>query len=96
MIAQHGAKAFYTGEIAENIVKEIQSAGGVLTLEDMKEHLSCETTNKIEDALYVDFHGFRVWEMQPNTIGIVVLVALNILQRYNLRSMLSSYSCCQI
>lgn len=91
MIAQHGAEAFYTGEIAENIVKEIQSAGGILTLDDMKEHLSYETTNKTEDALYVDFHGFRIWEMKPNTIGVVVLVALNILQQYNLRSMFSSY-----
>jgi gamma-glutamyltranspeptidase/glutathione hydrolase len=34
-IAEHGADAFYTGEIAEGIVKAVQAREGLMTLEDL-------------------------------------------------------------
>lgn len=37
-IATHGADDFYTGEIAKNLVKDIQSAGGIITLDDLKNY----------------------------------------------------------
>ncbi|MGD4582686.1 gamma-glutamyltransferase, partial [Xanthomonas citri pv. citri] len=36
LIAKQGAKAFYQGEIATKIAKEMQSHGGTMTLEDLK------------------------------------------------------------
>jgi gamma-glutamyltranspeptidase / glutathione hydrolase len=37
-IAAHGKDGFYTGRIAEEIVKLIQDGGGVMELEDLAKH----------------------------------------------------------
>nr|ASU44940.1 gamma-glutamyltransferase [Pardosa pseudoannulata] len=87
LIASDGKEGFYCGTVAQNIVKEVERAGGVLTLNDMKEHLTFKLNHELQEPLFIDFCGFRIWEMKPNTIGIVVLVALNILQLYDLRAL---------
>uniref|UniRef100_A0A3B4T3L0 Gamma-glutamyltransferase 5a n=1 Tax=Seriola dumerili TaxID=41447 RepID=A0A3B4T3L0_SERDU len=35
MIANHGADAFYTGRIAEDLIRDIEEAGGTLTVQDL-------------------------------------------------------------
>jgi len=35
-LANHGADAFYTGEIADNIVKAATARGGIITHEDLE------------------------------------------------------------
>lgn len=84
MIASEGEYGFYNGKIAENIVKEVQQTGGVLTLDDMKDHLNAKSTYELYDPIFVDFYDFRIWEMKPNTIGLIPLVALSVLQLYDL------------
>ena len=37
-IANEGKKGFYEGEIARKIVNDIQSNGGILTIEDLKNY----------------------------------------------------------
>ncbi len=48
-IAEHGAKGFYTGPVAEKLVKGVRDAGGIWTLDDLaayrvKEHAPIRTT----------------------------------------------------
>ncbi|KAL1410791.1 hypothetical protein Q8F55_001733 [Vanrija albida] len=80
-IAEHGAKGFYTGRIAEEIVKLIQSAGGVMTLEDLAEH----TAEVVEPLNYTfkataDDPGLTLWECPPNGQGLTALLALGIIE----------------
>ncbi|XP_054719815.1 glutathione hydrolase-like YwrD proenzyme [Uloborus diversus] len=86
-IGETGPEVFYNGKIAKNIVEEVTNAGGSLTLEDMRGCLSSSATSSPIDALYVDFHGFRIWGMKPNTMGIVTLVGLKILNLFDLKSL---------
>ncbi|MFX6182697.1 gamma-glutamyltransferase, partial [Acinetobacter baumannii] len=37
-IAKEGAKGFYEGRVAEDIVKTVRAKGGLLTLEDLAGH----------------------------------------------------------
>lgn len=46
-VATFGVDVFYTGEIATNLVNDIQSAGGIITLEDLASYqpivfISCD------------------------------------------------------
>ena len=37
-IAKNGVDEFYTGETAKNLVNDIQNAGGIITLGDLKNY----------------------------------------------------------
>ena len=37
-IAKDGDKAFYEGDIAKNLVKDLQSLGGILTEDDLRDY----------------------------------------------------------
>ncbi|CAL1285333.1 unnamed protein product [Larinioides sclopetarius] len=84
-VADSGPGAFYMGVTAQNIVAAVQEAGGVLTEEDMKEHLLNPPNPVPDEALSIDFNGVTIWEMRPNTIGIVALLIFNILKGYDIR-----------
>ena len=78
-IARGGASAFYQGEIAEAIVGVIKEAGGCLSAEDLASHVSTW-----EQPISVDYRGFRIYECPPNGQGITALIALNILEGFDL------------
>ena len=55
-IAQDGSKAFYTGRIAESIVRAVKESpvgGGIMTMEDLSNY-----TARKEDPVKVDFNGW--------------------------------------
>jgi gamma-glutamyltranspeptidase / glutathione hydrolase len=81
-IAEGGKKAYYEGEIAESIVSTLQKAGGCMTMEDLASHHSTW-----EAPASVTYHGYRVYECPPNGQGITALMALNILEEFDLSSM---------
>ena len=81
-IAEGGASAFYQGEIAEAIVGVVREAGGVLSLDDLASHVSTW-----EEPLSVEYRGYRVYECPPNGQGITALIALNILEGFDLASL---------
>ncbi len=83
-IAEGGASAFYQGEIAEAIVGVIKEAGGCMSLDDLASHGSTW-----EEPISVDYRGYRVYECPPNGQGITALIALNILEGFDLASMKS-------
>ncbi|WP_027582566.1 gamma-glutamyltransferase [Bradyrhizobium sp. Ai1a-2] len=78
-IAKDGPKAFYTGEIAEDMVRTLRSIGGLHTLDDFADH-STEVTAPIGTI----YKGYDVWQCPPNGPGITMLVMLNILSRFDL------------
>jgi gamma-glutamyltranspeptidase/glutathione hydrolase len=81
-IANGGQDAFYQGEIAEAIVQVIREAGGCLSLEDLASH-----TSSWEIPISVDYRGLRVYECPPNGQGITALLALNILEGFDLSAL---------
>ncbi len=78
-ISSGGASAFYQGEIAEAIVSVVNQAGGCLSAEDLASHLSTW-----EEPISTTYRGYRVFECPPNGQGITALIALNILEGFDL------------
>lgn len=74
-----GAEPFYTGDIAEQVVAAVRAAGGALAMEDLAAHRS-----EWVQPLAADYRGKRVWECPPNGQGLAVLVALQLLGRFEL------------
>jgi len=84
LIAYGGASAFYQGEIAEAIVSVIKEAGGCMSVEDLASH-----TSTWEEPISVTYRGLRVYECPPNGQGITALIALNILEGFDLSALTS-------
>jgi len=82
IVAEGGAEAFYQGEIAQSIVGVLKEAGGCMTMEDLASH-----TSTWEEPISVDYRGYRVYECPPNGQGITALIALNLLEGYDLAGM---------
>ncbi len=78
-VAEEGKAAFYQGEIAEAIVHVIQAAGGCMSEEDLSEHQSAW-----EQPINTTYRGLCVWECPPNGQGLTALLALNILEGFDL------------
>ncbi|MDX2316604.1 MAG: gamma-glutamyltransferase [Gammaproteobacteria bacterium] len=78
-IADGGADVFYNGEMAEQMVADIQANGGLLSLED----LAAYRTRRIE-PIWTDYRGYRVASNQPPGGGVMVLEMLNILENFDL------------
>lgn len=78
MIAQTHAKAFYRGELADQIDEFSRKTGGYLRRSDL-ENYWCEWVKPI----HINYRGYDVCEIPPNGDGIIALMALNILKRYS-------------
>jgi gamma-glutamyltranspeptidase/glutathione hydrolase len=81
-IAAGGKQAFYQGELAEAIAKVIQQSGGCMTANDLAEH-----TSTWEKPISVTYRGYRVYECPPNGQGVTALIALNLLEGFDLASL---------
>ena len=81
LIAKQGAKAFYQGEIATKIAKEMQSQGGTMTVEDLKAYKVVE-----RQPIIGDYRGYKVVTMPPPSSGGVHLIEiLNMLEHYPIK-----------
>jgi len=81
-IARDGADVFYSGNMAAEMVADIEANGGLLSLED----LAAYRTRRIE-PLTGDYRGYRVATNQPPGGGVMVLEMLNILENFDLAEM---------
>lgn len=79
MIANNGADAFYTGKIAEDLISDIQEAGGTLTLKDLA---SFRAT--VSDAWAVPLGEYEMYIPPPPAGGVLLSLILNIMKGYNL------------
>ena len=81
-IAEDGKHAYYEGEIAESIAQVIQESGGCLTTADLAAHHSTW-----DEPISVNYRGYRIWECPPNGQGLAALLALNLLEGFDLASL---------
>ncbi len=81
-VAEGGKDAFYRGPIAEAIATTVQQAGGCLTVDDLAQHES-----EWVEPISVTYRHLRVWEIPPNGQGLAALLALNILEGFDLAEM---------
>jgi gamma-glutamyltranspeptidase/glutathione hydrolase len=81
-VAEGGKQAFYQGEVAEAIAAVIEQAGGCMTTEDLAAH-----TSTWEEPINVTYRGIRVYECPPNGQGLTALLALNLLEGFDLGSL---------
>ena len=75
LIAEHGADAFYKGEIADAILKTSQHLGGTMTAGDL-----AAVSSEWVQPISVDYRGWRVYELPPNSQGLAALEMLNIME----------------
>jgi len=83
-IAEGGRQAFYEGEIAAAIVAVLKQVGGRMAESDLAEHVSTWET-----PISADYRGLRVYECPPNGQGLAALLALNILDGFDLAPLAS-------
>ncbi|KAL2479941.1 Gamma-glutamyltranspeptidase 3 [Abeliophyllum distichum] len=77
-VAEQGPKAFYNGKVGERLVEDVRKAGGILTMEDLRNY-----TVDVTDAVAVNVMGYRILGMPPPSSGTVGLsLILNILESY--------------
>ncbi|MDQ3004291.1 MAG: gamma-glutamyltransferase [Chloroflexota bacterium] len=81
-VVRGGKSAYYEGEIAEAIVSVIKEAGGCMSAQDLASH-----TSTWEEPISVTYRGLRVYECPPNGQGITALIALNILEEFDLAAL---------
>ncbi|MBI5292353.1 MAG: gamma-glutamyltransferase family protein [Chloroflexi bacterium] len=81
-VAQGGKDAFYRGDIAAKIVATLEQYGGVMTPGDLAAH-----TSTWDAPISTVYRGLRVWECPPNGQGLTALIALNILEGFDLASL---------
>jgi len=75
ILADKGPDAFYKGEIAAAILKTSERLGGTMTAEDLAS-FSSEWVAPIS----IDYRGWHVYELPPNSQGMAALEMLNIME----------------
>ncbi|XP_075720098.1 glutathione hydrolase-like YwrD proenzyme [Rhinoderma darwinii] len=81
-LANQGKKGFYEGWIAQAIVQTVQSNGGLLDIIDLTNHMTEEV-----QPIFTTYKGVKVWEIPPNSQGIIVLMALNMLESFPVKEL---------
>ena len=82
IISEKGRSGFYEGKIAKIMSDFIINQGGFLSYEDLKNHKS----DWIE-PVSTNYRGYDVWELPPNGQGIAALQMLNLLEKFDIKSM---------
>ena len=81
-IAQEGAAAWYRGRLARLTAGFYEKQGGEIRYEDLAEYRAEETS-----PIRTLYKGLEVYQCAPNSQGIVLLMALNILEEMDLRKL---------
>ncbi|KAL2255063.1 hypothetical protein VTK26DRAFT_4206 [Humicola hyalothermophila] len=99
-LATEGKKGFYSGRIADEIIKVVRDLGGYLELDDLLHHL--ETGSEPVEPISLKFRGqgtassagggVEVWEHPPNGQGIVALMALGIIQELEAQGKIPTFT----
>jgi len=86
-IAKSGIREFYEGEIAESIASYAKNHGGAMTLNDLSAYRPDWVGTIAQDIQGVDGKTYSMHEIPPNGQGIGALIALGILQHFDLASL---------
>jgi gamma-glutamyltranspeptidase / glutathione hydrolase len=81
-IAAQGAKGFYEGRVAADLVAGVRAGGGIWTLDDLKSYRVVE-----RKPLVGEYHGARIVSASPPSSGGIALIdSLNILEGFDLHA----------
>jgi gamma-glutamyltranspeptidase/glutathione hydrolase len=80
-IASTKGEAFYRGELAAKLEAHAKKHGGAMRASDLAAH----KPDWVE-PLRMDYRGYTLHEIPPNGQGIVALMALGMLEQFDLRS----------
>lgn len=82
-IGQNGRSEFYAGETARTMAAYLQRLGGKMQYEDFAGH-----TGEWTEPLCVEYRSeVKLCELGPNTQGVAALQMLEMLERFDLKSM---------
>lgn len=80
-IATGGKEMFYQGELAKRIVGFFREEGGLLIMDDFADH-----RGEWVDPITTRYRGYDVYQVPPNSQGFTGLMALNILEAFDLHA----------
>ena len=81
LIAENGADAFYTGDLADLLAKEMKDNGGLITKADLEAYKANE-----RKPIHTTFRGYDVYgPPPPSSGGIALAQMLNILETFDLK-----------
>ena len=78
--ASRGVRAFYEGEIANDIVSTIGARGSLITAEDFAAH-----KGEVVTPISTNYRSLDLFELPPNGQGLTALVMLNILENFDMK-----------
>ncbi|CAA0826783.1 Gamma-glutamyltranspeptidase 1 [Striga hermonthica] len=79
-LSKNGPGAFYNGPIARSLARDIQAAGGILTLEDLQRYRVV-----IRSPLVANTMGYQfITSPPPASGGAVMILIMKILSNYNM------------
>jgi gamma-glutamyltranspeptidase/glutathione hydrolase len=81
-IAAEGARAFYRGPIADDMLATLAARGSVLTADDFARH-----RGEAVSPITTNYRGLDLIEIPPNGQGLTALALLNILENFDLASL---------
>ena len=81
-IAKHGRDVLYKGEIAKAIGEFSRAYDGLLTAEDLANYHA-----HWAEPIHVNYRGYEVYEMPPNSSGHILLQELNMVELFDLQAL---------
>jgi gamma-glutamyltranspeptidase/glutathione hydrolase len=78
-IADEGPDAFYKGDIAQGIVRHVQSRGGILSERDFADYHARQV-----DPISVNYRGLDVYTPPPPSGGLTMLQILKTLEQFDI------------
>ncbi len=83
LIATEGKSVFYQGQIAQELVKEMEASGGLISLDDLAKYKPV-----IRKPIQGNYQGYNIYSMPPPSSGGIHLVQiLNILKPFDLKAL---------
>jgi len=73
-----GTEAFYRGGIAERIVRGVQAAGGLLTMDDMADYRV-----EWQDPVSISYRDYKIFTTPPNSTGFQILQTLKFMEGFS-------------
>ena len=75
-IARHGAKAFYEGPVAADMVATLRRRGGLHTEADFA---AGRTAAEFVTPLHASWRDYEIWQCPPNGSGLIALMMMGLL-----------------